>query len=558
MATAVRRSPAPHAGGGEEEKKGKREGAADPSRRAGGRGRRVPAIVFPIDIIMTLIDAVFVIGAYVAVQVAFSAVAYVLGGMVVESYLGQLLDVPGFAYHMQGGREYGNATWAVYEQLRWVSYIGLGAVVVAAAVARFLDSGGMLPGGEGGGERGMGRSRSDKMLLRCAAIAVFLAAFPLVWDVAASAMEAGAMFVANPYYSQDEDWPCARVLYDNPEAWRRLYHGSPYIEPHAKALNAHPPDLLLPDGSFPSESSPPEAAGFEQLCDPNLKLAYVWDKITGVPEYELPEGLDPVEWIGLAASGGATEVFMFVFFGTLRALVVMQAALIAMLSLVMADLFTSMIIAAMPFLLVLGLVPQAKPTTDKLLLSLPGLYMVPLVAAVVIAVGAGAVADAGGSAMSAETIGPVSGAVIYMWFVALAVVFMAAGVPLMLVPLITSVMTHAQGVVSSAASTAAMVTGRTVMGGVKGFGGGGGVRGGMAGALGGGGSGVLSAGGVGGGGGGDGGDGGPGGGGSGLSGVFSSILGGGAAAGSTPGGSGSLLDQATGDGEEERAGSKGG
>ena len=530
--------------------------------------RRRAAIVFPIDIIMTLIDAVFVIGAYIAVQVAFSAVAYVLGGMVVDGYMDRLMDMPGFAYHMHGGREAGNATWAVYEQLRWVSYIGLGAVVVAAAVARFLDSGGMLPGedsGGGVGSRGAGRSRGDRMLLRCAAIAVILAAFPFLWDMAASAMEAGAMFVINPYHSQDGDWPCARVLYDNPETWRREYHESPYIEGHAKAANAgaYPPDLLLPDGSFPPGRSPPEAAGYEELCDPNLKVAYVWDKITGVPEYDMPDNVDPVEWIGLAASGGATGVFMFVFFGTLRALVVMQAALIAMLSLVLADLFTSMIIAAMPFLLVLGLVPQAKPTTDKLLLSLPGLYMVPLVSAVVIAVGAGAVADAGESPMSSETIGPVSGGVIYMWFVALAVVFMAAGVPLMLVPLITSVMTQAQGVVSSAASTAAMVTGRTVMGGVRGFGGGGGVKGGMAGMLGGAGGGVLSAGGVGGGGddggGGGGSGGGGGGGGSGLSGVFSSILGGGAAAGgSAPGGSGGLLEEAAGDGEERQAGDKGG
>ena len=510
--------------------------------RSHSHRRRRAAIVFPIDIIMTLIDAVFVIGAYIAVQVAFSAVAYVLGGMVVDGYMDRLMDMPGFAYHMQGGREAGNATWAVYEQLRWVSYIGLGAVVVAAAVARFLDSGGMLPGEDSGGAggRGAGRSRGDRMLLRCAVIAVILAAFPFMWDMAASAMEAGAMFVINPYHSQDGDWPCARVLYDNPETWRREYHESPYIEGHAKAANAgvYPPDLLLPDGSFPPGRSPPEAAGYEELCDPNLKVAYVWDKITGVPEYDMPDNVDPVEWIGLAASGGATGVFMFVFFGTLRALVVMQAALIAMLSLVLADLFTSMIIAAMPFLLVLGLVPQAKPTTDKLLLSLPGLYMVPLVSAVVIAVGAGAVADAGESPMSSETIGPVSGGVIYMWFVALAVVFMAAGVPLMLVPLITSVMTQAQGVVSSAASTAAMVTGRTVMGGVRGFGGGGGIKGGMAGMLGGAGGGVLSAGGV--GGGGDDDDGGDrGGGAGGLSGMFSNILGGGSGEGGAGGGGGS-------------------
>ena len=144
-----------------------------------------------------------------------------------------------------------------------------------------------------------------------------------------------------------------------------------------------------------------------------------------------------------------------------------------------------------------------------------------------------------------------SEAVVYTWFVALAVVFMAAGVPLMLVPLVTSVMMHAQGVVSGAATTAAMVTGRTVMGGVRGFGGEGGVKGGMTGALGGGGSGVLSAGGV--GGGDNSGDGGPGsGGGSGLSCVFSSILGGGAAAGSAPGGSSGLLEEATGDGDQQQ------
>ena len=494
-----------------------------------GRSRRA-AIVFPIDIITTLIDAAFVIGAYIAVNIAFSAVAYILGGMVIEHYTVQLMDVPQFAYHVAGGREVGNATWAVYEQLRWVSYMGLCVLVVFAAVARFLDSSGMLPGEDGG--RGMGRSRGDKMLLRCAMIAVFLAAFPLLWDVAAAVMESGALYVANPYYSQDEDWPCVHTLYDNPESWERLYHDSPYIEPHSKAANAVAPDLLLPDGSYPSESSPIWAAGFEQLCDPNLKLAYVWDKITGLPEYELPEGLDPIAWLGLAASGSATGIFMFVFFGTLRALVVMQAALISMLSLVLADLFTAMIIGAMPFLLVLGLVPQAKPTTDKLLLSLPGLYMIPLVASVVISVGAGAVADAGESSVSTETIGPISGAVIYMWFVALAVVFMAAGVPMMLVPLITNIMMQTQAVVSNAASTAAMVTGRAVMGGVKGAGGGGGMRGGMAGLIGGGGGGVLSASGIGRGGGDD--DEGGAGGERAISGIFSSIMGG--SAGSSSGG----------------------
>ena len=494
--------------------------------------------MFPIDIITTLIDAAVVIGAYIAVQIAFSAVAYLLGGMVTDMYMAQLMDIPRFAYHVADGRELGNATWAVYEQLRWVSYIGLGVVVVVAAVVRFLDSGGMLPDEGGGMGGGVGRSRGDRMLLRCLAIAVFLAAFPLLWDVAAAAMETGAMYVANPYYSQDADWPCARVLYEDPEAWRKLYHDSPYIEPHAKALNPRPPDLILPDGSYPSEESPASAAAYEQLCDPNLKFAYIMDKITGVPEYELPENVDFVEWIGLAVSGGVTEIFMFTFFGVMRALVVVQAAMIALLSLVMTDLFTSMVIAAMPILLVLGLVPLAKPTTDKLLLSLPGLYMVPLVAAVVISVGAGAVADAGEAAMSAETIGPVSGAVIYMWFVSLAVLFMAAGVPLMLVPLITTVMMQAQSVVSNAASTAAMVTGRAVVGGVKGAGGGGGIRGGMIGVLGGTGSGVLAASGVGGGGGDSdeneggggkgagGGSGDSGGGGGGLSGMFSSILGG--------------------------------
>ena len=499
------------------------------------RRRRSPAIVFPIDIITTLIDMVVIIMVYLLVQVAFTAVAYMLGGIVSDNYLTELTDVPGFAYRIVDGQELGNATWVVYDQLRWVSYIGLGAVVVVAALVRFLDSGGMLPGEDGG--KGAGRSRGDHLLLRCLAIAVFLAAFPLLWDVAAAAMEAGSLYVANPHYSQDPDWPCAHTLYDNPEAWERLYHASPYIEGHEKALNPDAPDLLNPDGSYPSERSPIGGGGFERLCDPNLKFAYVMDKITGVPEFELPSGIDPLEWFGMVASGHITQVFMFTFFGVVRALVVVQAALLVLMSLVLTDLFTSMVIAAMPVLLVLGLVPQARPTTERLLLSLPGVYMVPLVSAIVITVGAGAVADAGESTLSSDTIGPISGAVLYMWFVALGVVFFAAGVPLMLVPLMTSVMMQSQAVVTNAATTAGMVAGRSVIGAAKGVGGGGGIRGGLAGIGGGAWGGMRETSGVGGGGGGGDDDGGGGGDGMGALGrTFASMLGGGSGGGGGGGG----------------------
>ena len=491
---------------------------------------RRPAVVFPADIIMGLIDAAVIIFTYLLVQAAFSGLAYLLGGFLTESFTTLLADMPGFQYRVEDGRELGNPTWAVYEQLRWPAYIGIGITVVVAAVVRLLDSSGMLPGSEGGAGGEDGRtSRGDRMLFKCLAIAVFLAAFPLMWDVAAAAMESATAYVMNPHYSQNDGWPCAHALYDDPEAWERLYSRSPYIPGADKAVvGAFPaPDLLNPDGTYPGAESPISARGYERLCDPNLRFWYVMDHITGVPAYDLPDGSEPLEYLGMWSEAAATQAFSVAFFGSVRAMIVVQVALISLLSLILADLFTSMVIAAMPLLLVLGLIPQAKPTTDRLLLALPGMYMVPFITAIVITVGAGAVASAGDSPMGTESIGPLSGTVVYGWFVALGVLLMAASVPLMLIPLMGRVMGQVSMVVSSAASAAGMIAGRSAVGGMSGGaagGGAGGVLSGMAGGAAGGAGAVLGRGSV----GVDGGDKGGGGGGGGGGGLpnLSSILGG--------------------------------
>lgn len=102
--------------------------------------------------------------------------------------------------------------------------------------------------------------------------------------------------------------------------------------------------------------------------------------------------------------------------------------------------------------------------------------------------------------MGTESIGPLSGTVVYGWFVAFGVLLMATSVPLMLILLMGRVMGQVQMVVSSAASAAGMIAGRDAVGRMSGGAAGGGagvVLSGIAGGAAGGAGAVLGRGGVG-------------------------------------------------------------
>ena len=148
----------------------------------------------------------------------------------------------------------------------------------------------------------------------------------------------------------------------------------------------------------------------------------------------------------------------------------------------MTDLLTTMIIAVFPILLVLRVIPFCKGTVDKFLTALPALYLIPIMSAIIITVGAGVIASAGITPIAGESLGGLDMAKIYVWIASLGVTIFAVYLLVIMVPILSDVTGQATRMVSSAVQAATVITAQAGIGMAKGIAGGGGVKGALAGA----------------------------------------------------------------------------
>ncbi|MCY4490389.1 MAG: matrixin family metalloprotease [Thaumarchaeota archaeon] len=161
------------------------------------------------------------------------------------------------------------------------------------------------------------------------------------------------------------------------------------------------------------------------------------------------------DWLGNLQSHiqvGSEAMFVNLFLGLTKALVAIQVLIIAMMIGIMADMLVAMVATSLPVLLFLSILPKVDKVANQMLESLPAMLLLPLMSAIIIAVGAAVIVEAGG--------GPVgtTESIIYTWITSVGVVFFAIGLPTMLVPFLGSITQMAQQVVSSAVQTGAMVT----------------------------------------------------------------------------------------------------
>lgn len=368
-----------------------------------------------------------VIGGLVVFMLAIIGLAINMTGFLDMVYMDLALSLPRFDYDIVDGAETGNDTFDAYVQMRYVSGGLLGVALIWAGLARALEGSdtGMIPPGT-----------SSRVISRSVVFVLILMIFPPLWDGGVDIMEGAALWVLNPHYSFDSTRPCPDD-WDESEILDR-HNGSPYRRGEAS-------DVI-------------EA---EVVCMPQFKIRYVFDQMMGATEvydtkqaYLSPE--DPFGALTADIQNFSETVLVNTFLGLTKALVTINVLLMAFIIGIMADLLVGMIIAALPVFLMLTLIPKAEAMANRFLDALPALFLLPLLSAVVIVVGAGFIAQSGDCL---DESCPQMGGVLYAWISSLGVVFFAVTLPVLLVPLLGQVTQVASRAVTGAIQSAGTVAG---------------------------------------------------------------------------------------------------
>ncbi len=392
-------------------------------------------------IITELIDAAVTILAIILIQITFSNIANDIGDMMDSAYTLQLITLPVFEYSIQNdGTEHGNYIFETFTQMRFLALILIAVVVVVAVLLKFFEQSEVSTV-----QKGLG----GKLISRCVMIIFLIALFPFIWDAVADGMEIAAVWVLNPNYSYDPDSPC-------PDDWSdqkiiREYNDSKY-DKDGTAYDFFGTDIKKA----------------EIVCRPDFKVHYVIQQMAGTASYELPEGANTLEWITNQISGAFTNVLADTFFGFAQAIIVINVSLLSMIISMMTDMLTAMVIVSLPLFLALSLIPRFDKIVAKFLQALPGLYLIPLVSAIVISVGASFIASAG-TANTGEIIAGFDTTLIYVWIASLGVVFFAVSIPMLMVPLLSSVVGSTMQVMTSAVTTALFITAMAGKGAIQGY-----------------------------------------------------------------------------------------
>ena len=451
------------------------------------RRRRLPAIV-PVFMIAGLM--VFIM-ALIGVVIGFS-------GLLDAVYMDLSMTLPKFDYTItETGGEDGNETFKVYQQMR---YIGLGAMAVAlmyAGVARVLETE-SLPLIQAG--------TSNKIIANSLFFVVIFLVFPPIWDASAYVIDDVALWVLNPLYSFDNERPCPVEWYDDLDRMVEEYNSSPFRKGDlaGEIIDSSDPDRTgRPTFGLNTETSRTEFSTerADAVCEPVFKVHYIFSQVIGstdltIVENDLiPESGDWMQDMSLNIQKAADEAFTNVFLSLTKSLITINILITAFVIGVMVDVFLGMMIAALPFLMFLTLLPKIDRVVEPFIAAIPALFILPLMSATIIVVGAGFVASIGVDCVTPESCAAieehtrnVSDTLTYAWIASLAVVFLAITLPVMLVPILSTAVNMASRQITSGMQTGMMVTGMMASGAASGM-----MQGrGMIGAMGSGGGGMLS------------------------------------------------------------------
>ena len=197
----------------------------------------------------------------------------------------------------------------------------------------------------------------------------------------------------------------------------------------------------------------------EDPQNPIQKVEFIFSKLGAI---ETPE----VSFDGIVAGigdpvGVFEGFFLNVFLAAFKAIALIIFIFLVFIIGTIRMVFTAVLIIGLPVILTLSLIPWFFGITKKLLEALTGLLISPIIAAIVIVAGSAYLG-------TIETSAELEQGAIQQWFSALAVMALAVFIPVILVPMLGSLVSTMTTLTTGAVSSGAMLTGMAGMGGVRG------------------------------------------------------------------------------------------
>ena len=421
------------------------------------------------------------IGGGVLAMFAIMGLAVSFGAVIDQTFMNLALSTPDFDYRIGPNGEEGNATFDVYVIMRTIAMGLIAVVLIYGGLARVIES----------TEIGLvNQGTSNKLFSQSVIFILIMFVFPPMWDGLSDVADDMSLWIVNPLYTFDDDRPCPDAFYaDMNGLWWREFQSSPYI------LYAERNSLVDTSGGGGGRAPPVLTDAnvdlMKTLCRPELRVNYVFGQMLrntevnqlrdefGMPTLNATEAVD-TSWMdgqSFDIMAGATGTLTNLMLGLTKALVAIQVLILAILFGVMTDMLVHMVIAALPVFLVLSALPYCDRLFSRFLEAVPALLLIPMMSAIIISVGAAAIAEAPTSAAGSPYTDPeeweegAGGTTeaeafdhVYTWITALGVVFFAITLPTIMVPWIGSSLHMAQSVVSSAVQSSSLIAGSAATG----------------------------------------------------------------------------------------------
>ena len=428
---------------------------------------------------MLIGGAVIAMFAIIGLAISFSAV-------IDQTFMNLAFTTPDFDYRIGPNGEEGNATFDVYTIMRTIGGGLIAVVLIYGGLARVFEA----------SELGLvNQGTSNRLFSKSIIFLLVMFIFPPMWDGLSDIGDDMSLWIVNPLYTFDDDRPCPDAFYaDMDGVWMREYMLSPYILWGDKVNIVDGSSGAGGGGRGPPVDAETNVDAMERLCRPELRVNYVFGQMLrntevnqlrdefGMPTLNATGAID-TSWID-GTSGdimsGATGLMTNLMLGLTKALVAIQVLILAILFGVMTDLLVHMVIAALPVFLVLSVLPYCDRLFTKFIEAIPALLLIPIMSAIIISVGAAAIAEAPTSSTGSPYTDPagwgdIAGGAgdaadpnafdhVYTWITALGVVFFAITLPAIMVPWIGSSLHMAQSVVSSAVQSSSLIAGSTATG----------------------------------------------------------------------------------------------
>lgn len=405
------------------------------------------------------------------------------GGFIETAFMDMTLSLEGFDYKFGPSecngewKECGNATFDVYVQSRNLSIVLFILALVFVAVKDMLGA-----GFDDKINMDVADNKSLPELLKYSVLVfVVLFIFPPIWDVTAATMNNVGVWILNPHYNiagsggsytpgQTQDEMCSGVItfedlaalapvVRNADEWAVYQNGDTgpldngATVPHRFATNmiiqkgeALSNQCLNQGIGCPSTISnqPPDKRLGDILCNPDLRVKYVFQQALSVTETE-PANAEEI--LGSVTGNIGDDILVGIFTQFLKGSVTIQVIMVTFMVGVMVDVVTAFALAILPVVFFYRFLPMSgKIKLGDYSGAAFALLAMPMIASIILVAGSGAVA-----VMAAEHQDFAS---FFVWLAALSVVLLVIGIPSTMVPLIGAATAQATAAVQTGVQTA--------------------------------------------------------------------------------------------------------